>query len=93
MGSIGDNQNGGAWAYRMSKVALNMAFKNFALELRRDGVACAVINPGWVKTEMGGRGADTPVEESAADILRVIDQLTLERTGTFFDRKGTTFEW
>jgi len=93
MGSIGDNSTGGAWAYRMSKAALNMAFKNFALELRRDGISCAVINPGWVKTEMGGAGATTPVEESGEDILRVIDRLSLDESGSFFDRKGTKFEW
>jgi len=93
MGSIGDNSTGGAWAYRMSKAALNMAFKNFALELHRHGISCAVINPGWVKTDMGGPGATTPVAESAADILSVIDRLSLEESGSFFDRKGTKFEW
>jgi NAD(P)-dependent dehydrogenase (short-subunit alcohol dehydrogenase family) len=93
MGSIGDNSTGGAWAYRMSKAALNMAFKNFALEFVRDGISSAVINPGWVKTDMGGPGANTPVEESAEDILRVIDRLSLEESGSFFDRKGSKFEW
>ena len=69
MGSIGDNHMGGAYAYRMSKAALNMAGRTLAIELARDQVASIVLEPGWVKTDMGGpnapgtaeQGADTPV--------------------------------
>jgi hypothetical protein len=37
---------------------------------------------------MGGSGADITVEESAAGLLKLIDGLTLEDTGGFFDWSG-----
>ncbi len=88
MGSIGENTSGGWYAYRMSKAALNMASKNLALEFGREGILSAVINPGWVKTDMGGAGAPTEVTESAAGILRTIDAMTAPRSGAFLDYRG-----
>lgn len=88
MGSISENTSGGWYAYRMSKAALNMASKCLALEFEREGILSAVINPGWVKTDMGGSGAPTEVNESAEGILRVIDSLTAPRSGAFLDYRG-----
>ena len=88
MGSIGENTSGGVYAYRMSKAALNMASKCLALELASDKILSAVINPGWVKTDMGGSGAPTEVRESAAGILRMLDALTPEQSGAFLDYRG-----
>lgn len=88
MGSIGENTSGGWYAYRMSKAALNMASKCLALEFEREGILSAVINPGWVKTDMGGAGAPTEVHESAAGILRTIDGMTVPRSGAFLDYRG-----
>jgi NAD(P)-dependent dehydrogenase (short-subunit alcohol dehydrogenase family) len=93
LGSIGDNRNGGAWGYRLSKAALNMAMKNFAVELRPEGFACAVIHPGWVQTDMGGPGAPTPVAESVAGVLRAIDALTVAHTGSYVDWQGGRLPW
>lgn len=88
MGSIGENTSGGVYAYRMSKAALNMASKCLALELASDKILSAVINPGWVKTDMGGSGAPTDVSESASGILRMLDALTPEKSGAFLDYRG-----
>jgi len=93
MGSIGDNGSGSFYAYRMSKAALNMAAKTLANDLRGDGVTCAVINPGWVRTDMGGPSAAITVDESVTGMLREIDALTLAETGTFRDWKGGTYPW
>lgn len=88
MGSISENTSGGWYAYRMSKAALNMASKNLALEFEHEGILSAVINPGWVKTDMGGGGAPTDVRDSAAGIIRVVDGLTAPRSGAFLDYRG-----
>lgn len=59
MGSINDNQSGGDYAYRMSKAALDMMSRSLSIDLRAEGITSVVINPGWVQTDMGGRGAPT----------------------------------
>ena len=93
MGSIADNTSGGSYAYRASKCALNMVTKSLSVDLARDGVTCVVLHPGWVKTDMGGSSAPLSVEESARGLLEVIDGLTPEKTGEFFDYSGETIPW
>ena len=93
MGSIADNGKGGSWAYRMSKAALNMANANLAHELRGAGIPCVVLHPGWVATDMGGAGAPLTVEESVRGMASVIDRVTLEDTGRFFNHDGTPIPW
>ncbi|MCC6623492.1 MAG: SDR family oxidoreductase [Deltaproteobacteria bacterium] len=93
MGSIGDNKSGGAYGYRMSKAALNMAMRSLAVDLEGEGVTVVVVNPGWVKTDMGGASAPTTVEESASRMIALIDRLTPTDSGTFFDYRGYTWPW
>ena len=93
MGSIENNTSGSFYAYRMSKAALNMASRSLAMDLRGAGIASAVINPGWVQTDMGGPSAPTPVADSARGILREIDAFTIERTGAFLDWLGRPYPW
>jgi len=93
MGSIGDNTSGGAYGYRMSKAALNMACRSMAIDLRRHGISAVVVNPGWVKTDMGGRSAPTPVEESAKKIIALVDRVGLAESGSFLDYRGHGWPW
>jgi NAD(P)-dependent dehydrogenase (short-subunit alcohol dehydrogenase family) len=93
MGSIADNRSGGFYAYRMSKAALDMMSRSLAVDLRRDGIASYVINPGWVQTEMGGPSAPTPVDQSVRGILRELDRATLADSGEFLDYKGGRHPW
>ena len=57
MGSIAEN-SGGWVPYRTSKAALNMAWSSLALEAKPRGVTAVALSPGWVKTRMGGAGAE-----------------------------------
>lgn len=92
MGSIGDN--GGGWVpYRTSKAALNMAWSCLALEAKPEGVTAVVLSPGWVKTRMGGAGAQISSEQSVGDMRRLIDRLTLDDTGKFMRRSGQELPW
>lgn len=93
MASIGDNGSGGHYAYRMSKVALNMASMNLARELKKDHIASYVMNPGWVQTDMGGKGAPTSPEESVRGILETFEKATMEDSGEFLDYRGKRFPW
>lgn len=93
MGSIGDNTSGGFYAYRMAKAALNMMSKSLANDLRGDGVVSVVINPGWVRTDMGGKGAPTPVADSVREILKVVGETTLAQSGEFLNWNGGRYPW
>jgi NAD(P)-dependent dehydrogenase (short-subunit alcohol dehydrogenase family) len=92
MGSIADN--GGGWVpYRTSKAALNMAWNCLALEARERGVTAVVLSPGWVKTRMGGSGAEITSEQSVGDMRALIDRLTIEDTARFLRRNGSDIPW
>jgi NAD(P)-dependent dehydrogenase (short-subunit alcohol dehydrogenase family) len=92
MGSIGDN--GGGWVpYRTSKAALNMGWSNLALEARPRGIACVLFSPGWVKTDMGGAGAEITPEESVSGMRALIDRITIDDGGKFLRRNGSEIPW
>lgn len=94
MGSIADNTSGSSYGYRMSKVALSMAGKSLAHDLKPRGVAVAILHPGLVQTRMTNftSGGITP-EESVQGLLARIDELTLENTGTFWHANGEVLPW
>ena len=52
-----------------------MAWRNLALEAKPRGVVCGLLSPGWVKTRMGGAGAEITPEESVGDMRALIDGL------------------
>jgi NAD(P)-dependent dehydrogenase (short-subunit alcohol dehydrogenase family) len=92
MGSIA--QNSGGWIpYRTSKAALNMAWNSLALDARPLGVIAALLSPGWVKTRMGGTGAEITPEESVSAMRRLIERLTIEDSGKFLRRNGSEIPW
>lgn len=94
MGSIGDNTSGSSYGYRMSKVALSMAGKSLTIDLKPRGIAVAILHPGLVQTRMTGFTSSgiTP-EESVKGLLKRIDELTLENTGTFWHANGEVLPW
>ena len=73
MGSISADQSGRAYAYRASKAALNSAMRALAVDLDETGIQVLMLNPGWVKTRLGGPEAEIDVEESVTGMLAVID--------------------
>jgi len=93
MGSIGDNTSGGSIAYRSSKAALNMAMRSASIDLAARGVVCVVINPGWVKTDMGGPSATLTAEASVTAMRRLIATLGREHSGKFFHYDGRNYPW
>jgi NAD(P)-dependent dehydrogenase (short-subunit alcohol dehydrogenase family) len=93
MGSIADNTSGGSYGYRMSKSAVNSAFRSLAHDLRPRGVAVAILHPGWVRTEMTGHSGLVDVEESVEGLLARLDALTLETTGRFWHMNGEELPW
>lgn len=93
MGSIGTNSNGGSYAYRSSKAALNAAMKSLSIDLAGRGITVAVFNPGWVRTDMGGKSATLSPKKSVKGIRAVIDRLTLSDSGRFLNHDGSEIPW
>jgi len=93
MGSIADNGSGGSYAYRSSKAAVNMVVKSLSLDLAPRGITCIVMNPGWVRTDMGGPGGKISPEESIAAMRKVIAKLTPTDSGKFFNYDGGQYPW
>ena len=93
MGSIAENGMGGAYAYRMSKAALNMGLSSLALEWRARGIAVAALHPGWVKTDMGGAGAAVEIADSVTGLRTVIAGLRAGGKAVFLDYTGRSLPW
>jgi NAD(P)-dependent dehydrogenase (short-subunit alcohol dehydrogenase family) len=86
-GSFGEDLEGPA-PYCVSKVAMNALTVKLAQELRGD-VKVNAVCPGWVRTRMGGSGADIAVEESVDTILWLATLPASGPSGGFFrDRAG-----
>lgn len=92
MGSIGSNPSG-AIAYRSSKAAVNMVMVGFGNAVRDSEVAVLLFHPGWVRTDMGGGGADIPPAESAAGLIATIDASGMRETNSFRNWKGEDIPW
>jgi NAD(P)-dependent dehydrogenase (short-subunit alcohol dehydrogenase family) len=92
MGSIGARGSPSGWLYRASKAALNSVLVDAALVLSGKAV-CVTLHPGWVRTDMGGAGADLGVAQSVADLRRLIQGLTRKDHGRFLDHDGTPIAW
>ncbi|MCK7612133.1 SDR family oxidoreductase [Roseibium sediminicola] len=75
-------------AYRASKAAVNKVMQGLATELEPSNIPVALIDPGWVRTDMGGPQADNDPVAVAEGILEVAERLTLADTGKFFRWSG-----
>jgi NAD(P)-dependent dehydrogenase (short-subunit alcohol dehydrogenase family) len=93
MGSIADNDSGGRYGYRMSKAALNAAGKSLSVDLKPRGIAVAILHPGFVRTEMTGHNGQIDPPEAAERLIRRMDELDLENTGTFWHSDGSVLPW
>ena len=93
MGSIADNTSGSMYGYRMSKAAVNAAGKSLANDLRADGIAVALLHPGFVRTDMTNGNGYVETDHSAAGLIARLDALTVETTGRFWHADGPELPW
>lgn len=82
MGSSTRN-TGGSYIYRASKAAAINLGRNLATDLKPRGIAVGIYHPGWVRTDMGGGGADIAVSEAVSGLVARFEALDLDTTGTF----------
>lgn len=92
MGSL-ERGGGRAYAYRMSKAAMNMAARTLANDLEANGVTTITLHPGYVSTTMGGPGGAITPDESAAAIRKIAQKLQPSDNGMFFNYTGDRHSW
>jgi len=99
VGSIGDNRLGGWYSYRIAKAAVNQVLHGAAIELARTHkeLTCVALHPGTVETAFTekyvGHNPSVPASEAAENLLSVLDGLTPEDTGKFYDWQGEEVPW
>jgi len=100
VGSISDNALGGWYSYRISKSALNQATRTMALELKRQSAWCVSLHPGTTNTDLSKpfqsnvkEGSLFPVDFTVHQLLKVIDSLTDDHSGGFYDWSGKSISF
>lgn len=81
--------------YSISKAALNMLTVHQSEDLKQHLAGAVVISmdPGWVKTRMGGEGAVLEATESVGKMLQVLHQVGAEDSGKFYQYSGEESAW
>ena len=95
-GSIAKANQPRLYFYRASKAALNMALKNVAMATKRKGISVVLVNPGPTDTDfMAGlpKKMLRPTEVAVTDMMRNIDNVTVETTASFMEYDGTVIPW
>lgn len=100
VGSIGDNRIGGWYSYRASKAALNQIVRCASIELGRRWreALCVAMHPGTVHSPLtkpfakNGLNVREP-DVAVGEMLAVIDGLTSEESGGFYDYRGERLPW
>lgn len=100
VGSISDNALGGWYSYRISKSALNQATRTMALEMKRQSAWCVSLHPGTTNTDLSKpfqsnvrEGSLFPVDFTVNQLLKVIDSLTDDHSGGFYDWSGQSISF
>lgn len=74
---------GGSYIYRATKAAALNLGRNLATDLKPEGIPVGIYHPGWVKTDMGGAGAEITPEQAARGLSDRFEALSPESTGCF----------
>jgi NAD(P)-dependent dehydrogenase (short-subunit alcohol dehydrogenase family) len=92
LGSIGLNGSGSWEAYRTSKAALNMGLASIAAR-RNDGRTYLAVDPGWVRTDMGGPAATLSIEDSIPNLVTMLEHRASKGGVTFVNYQDRELPW
>ncbi len=93
LGSVAGNESGGWEAYRASKAALNMLLRSFAVRHAERGRTVLAVDPGWVRTDMGGPQATLDVETSTAGMADMLEARRGRGGIAFVNYAGRDVAW
>jgi NAD(P)-dependent dehydrogenase (short-subunit alcohol dehydrogenase family) len=93
LGSVSLNERGGWEVYRASKAALNTLMRSYAARRAKDARGLALVDPGWVRTEMGGTSASLSIEESIPGVVDALDARAGKPGLRYFNYRGEEVPW
>lgn len=91
--SLMGNTSGEMLAYRATKSALNQVVRTMAAEWGTEGITTVALNPGWVRTDMGGENAPLTPEAAADQIFEFVTTVGPEANGTFCNTDHSVLPW
>jgi NAD(P)-dependent dehydrogenase (short-subunit alcohol dehydrogenase family) len=81
-------------AYRVSKAALNMAYRLYSNTVKKAGVRVLLVDPGWMHTDMGGPRAPCDPEENARLLVQLLNKAdTIPKEWLFISYQGKEIPW
>jgi NAD(P)-dependent dehydrogenase (short-subunit alcohol dehydrogenase family) len=108
-GSIAETEIPIAPIYRASKAGLNMLMRSYALALKRKGIIVGIIAPGTVDTadymnaedpesvpanyQMMMKAGRLAPRTAIDDMVSLIDGMTLEDSGVYYEWTGRVIPW
>lgn len=87
-GEIGEGMGSYAPVYSISKTAMNAVTCQFAHAFRRKDITVNSVCPGWVRTDMGGKGAPRSVRKGAETPVWLATEAPINETGKFWRDKA-----
>ncbi|WP_434649040.1 SDR family oxidoreductase [Pseudomonas sp. D1-2] len=79
--------------YKASKAALNSMTNSFVSQLAEQSLTVLSLHPGWVKTDMGGEGAEIDVPTSTRGLIDQVYAFTGKGGHHFVNYRGETIPW
>ena len=79
--------------YKASKAALNSMTNSFVSQLGESRPTVLSLHPGWVKTDMGGEGADIDVDTSTRGLIDQVNAYAGKGGHHFINYRGETIPW
>jgi NAD(P)-dependent dehydrogenase (short-subunit alcohol dehydrogenase family) len=70
-----------------------MVMRSAAIDLTSRGISCVLVNPGWVRTDMGGPKAPLSPQESVTAMRQLIDTFGPKHSGNFYNYDGREYPW
>ena len=81
---------GQSYIYRATKAAALNLGRNLAHDLAGQSIAVGIYHPGWVRTDMGGSGADLDARDAARGLAERFAALGPDNSGCFENWDGKT---
>lgn len=75
------------FSYGTSKMFLNSYMNNLSLKLSSTHIKVNSFNPGWVKTDMGGKNASLSIEEGIDTPIWMIDNYDNIENGRIYEER------